>query len=78
MIDFGDEAPLEAAHVFADPGDVDVEGEPEVRLPCLSSRSLKPARLLSLSPRVMVQALDLWCGKAAPIRPPLQWSQRYT
>ena len=30
MIDFGDEAPLEAAHVFADPGDVDVEGEPEV------------------------------------------------
>ena len=32
MIDFGDEASAGAAHVFADPGDVDVEGEPEVRL----------------------------------------------
>ena len=30
MIDFGDEAPPGAAHVFAEPGDVDVEGEPEV------------------------------------------------
>lgn len=32
MIDFGDEASAGTAHVFADPGDVDVEGEPEVRL----------------------------------------------
>jgi len=30
MIDFGDEAASKAAHVFADPGDADVEGEPEV------------------------------------------------
>ena len=39
MIDFGDEAPAGAAHVFADPGDVDVEGEPEVSPPssCLGN-----------------------------------------
>lgn len=34
MIDFGEDASLEAAHVFADPGDVDVEGEPEVSPVC--------------------------------------------
>ncbi len=50
MIDFGDEAPLEAAHVFADPGDLDVEGEPEVSLPCfcLVERLVEPVHLLSL------------------------------
>lgn len=40
MIDFGDEAAPEAARVFADPGDADVEGEPEVSNPPCTQKQL--------------------------------------
>ena len=51
MIDFGDEASQEAAHVFADPGDADVEGEPEVSPVCLCpGEGLQSQRLLHAVP----------------------------